>query len=78
MSLKEQLKIKPFQAYVKIQEAFPVHYSNLINKELGYDTIIDRDGGIDGIKIKNCICSARPNSELFKRMSRSFLSNLRS
>ena len=32
---------------------------------------------IENIKIKNCICSARPNSELFKRFSRNFLANMK-
>ena len=42
MSNKDQNKIKPFQIYTKLQEAYPAHYSNLVNKELGYDTLIER------------------------------------
>ena len=42
MSNKDQHKIKPFKIYTKIQEAHPAHYSNLVNKELGYDTLIER------------------------------------
>lgn len=29
---KEQIKVKPFMIYTKIQEAYPAHYSNLVNK----------------------------------------------
>ena len=59
---KDQLKIKPFECFTKIQEARPAHCSTLVNKELGYDAIIDIGGEDNCLKIKNCICSARSNS----------------
>jgi hypothetical protein len=37
---KEAIKIKPIELYTKIQEANPAHYSNLVNKDLGYDAMI--------------------------------------
>lgn len=46
MSSKDQPKIKPIQIYTKIQEAYPAHYSNLVNKELGYDTIVEKDNQV--------------------------------
>ena len=37
---KNIVKIRPFQTYTKIQENKPSYLDNLVNKELGYDTII--------------------------------------
>ena len=52
--------------------------SNLINKELAYDCIIDtKDDGLDAVKLINCTNSARPNSEVFKRFARKLISNMK-
>ena len=37
---KNPSKIKPFQTFTKIQENRPSLFDNLVNKELGYDTLI--------------------------------------
>ena len=74
---KQIHKIKPFQAYTKIQETRPNHLDNLVNKELGYDSIVELPGQDNHIKIKECICSARANSELFKRFSKNLIYNIK-
>lgn len=51
-SNKNIIKIRPFQTYTKIQENKPSHFDNLVNKELGYDTIIELNGQENPIKIK--------------------------
>lgn len=38
---KEPSKIKTLDIFTKFQEARPAYCSNLINKELGYDTIVE-------------------------------------
>lgn len=59
---KDLTKIKTLECYTKIQEGRPAHLSNLVNKELGYDTILEMGDNEPQIKIKNCVCSARSNS----------------
>ena len=61
-----------------MQEAHPVHLSNLINKELAYDCIIDTNSdGLDTVKLINCTNSARPNSEVYKRFAKQLISNMK-
>jgi hypothetical protein len=73
---REETTVHPFLNWSKIQEGFPAHCSDLQNKELGYDTLIDKGDG-EPIKLRNCVCSARPNSELFKRFSRNLAQNIK-
>lgn len=42
---REDTTVHPFLNWSKIQEGFPAHCSDLLNKELGYDTLIDKGDG---------------------------------
>jgi hypothetical protein len=74
---QEAVKIKTFDVFTKFQEARPAYRSNLVNKELGYDAIIELPDDPEPTKIKNCITSARSNSELFKRFSKTLIRNIK-